>query len=122
MKIFSLGAIVAAGVAILPLAAEAGCNLFEHRDYGGASWYMEPYERLIMTDGESYGSTTSGNTYYESTWNDSVSSFRLDSGCTLTLWVDVNEGGAYFQTSDSYKYVGGDWNDEASEALCTCPG
>ena len=121
MKGFSLGVIVAAGATILPLAAEAGCNLFEDRDYGGASWYMEPYERLIMVDGESVGTTTSGNTYYEASWNDSVSSFRLDSGCTLTLWIDVNEGGAHFRSSRSYRYVGGAWNDEASEALCTCP-
>jgi hypothetical protein len=121
MRSFPVGAILAAGVTIVPLAADAGCNLFEHRDYGGASWYMEPYERLIMVEGESVGNSTSGNTYYEPSWNDSVSSFQLDSGCTLSLWEHVNEDGARFRTSRSYTYVGGDWNDEASEALCTCP-
>jgi hypothetical protein len=121
MKSFSFGALLTAVMAFIPLAADAGCELFEHRDYGGANWYMEADERLMMVEGESVGSTTSGNIYYEPSWNDSVSSFKVGSGCTLTLWVDINEGGAHFRSSSSYKYVGGDWNDEASEALCECP-
>jgi hypothetical protein len=122
MKSFAVATILAAGGVITPLAAYAGCNLFEHRDYGGASWYMEAGERLKMVNGESVGCSAPGceNVYYEPSWNDSVSSFKVDSGCRLTLWEHVNQGGAHFRTSKSYKYVGGDWNDVASEAVCTC--
>lgn len=122
MKSISVGVMLAAGVALAAPAVHAGCTLFEHRDYGGASWYMEADERLKMVNGESVGCSAPGceNVYYEPSWNDAVSSFKVGPGCRLTLWEHVNEGGAYFRSSKSYKYVGGDWNDEASEAVCRC--
>jgi syncollin len=125
MKSLLFNATLAAGITIAPLAY-AGCSLFEHRDYQGAEWYLEDLERMIMVDGESLGCTTNGHgggcesVYYESSWNDVVSSFRVDSGCIITLWEHVNEDGARFRSDTSYRYVGGDWNDVASEAVCSC--
>lgn len=107
-------------------AAGAGCTLYQHRDYGGAYWELSDLERMKMVNGESLGCTTNGHgggcesTLYEPSWNDNVSSFRVTPGCRLSLWEDVNEGGARFRSTRSYLYVGDAWNDEASEALCTC--
>lgn len=109
-----------------PLVANAGCRIFQHRDYGGAGYTLDHFERMIMVNGESLGCTTHGHgggcesTTYNASWNDHVSSFKVTPGCTLTLWEHVNEGGARFRSSKSYKYVGDAWNDKASEALCMC--
>ena len=106
--------------------AQAGCTLYEHRDFQGAAWHLDNLETMIMVDGEDIGCTTNGHgsgcpSYiYEGSWNDAVSSFDVDPGCTLTLWEDINEGGYHFRSDGGYSYVGGDWNDEASEAECIC--
>ena len=128
MKHSLMSALAAAAVLLSPAAANAGCTLYQHRDYGGSHWSLSDFERMVMTNGESLGCTTNGHgggcesTTYEPSWNDQVSSFRVSQGCTLSLWVDVNEGGARFRSDTSYKYVGGRWNDKASEALCMCNG
>ena len=115
-----------ASFVVAPAVAHAGCTIYEHRDYGGAGYTLGHFERMVMTDGESTGCSTGGHgggcesTTYDAAWNDSVSSFKVTRGCTLTLWQHVNQGGARFRTNKSYKYVGSDWNDEASEALCMC--
>jgi syncollin len=106
--------------------ALAACTIYQHRDYGGSHWTLGHLDRMKMVDGESLGCTTNGHgsgcesTLYEPSWNDQVSSFRVSGGCTLSLWQHIDEGGARFRSSRSYKYVGGSWNDQASEALCMC--
>ena len=128
MKHSLMSALAAAAVLMSPAAARADCTLYQHRDYGGSHWSLSHFERMVMTNGESLGCTTNGHgggcesTTYEPSWNDQVSSFRVSQGCTLSLWVDVNEGGARFRSDTSYKYVGSRWNDKASEALCMCNG
>jgi hypothetical protein len=108
---------------ITPSVAQAGCTLFQHRDYGGSSYYLQDHDDMKMVDGESTGCQPSPcwSILFEPSWNDQVSSFQVDPGCTITLWQHVNQLGAYFRTWRSYLYVGDDWNDEASEATCTCP-
>ncbi len=106
--------------------ANAGCRIFQHRDYGGSGYTLYDNDRMIMVSGESTGTTTNGHgedssTIYNASWNDQISSFKVTSGCTLTLWQHINQGGARFRSSRSYLYVGSSWNDQASEALCTCP-
>lgn len=108
------------GAAAAATPALADCTLYEHQDHGGVMWEMSGNEWLIMRDGEDVGSTTGSNVYHESSWNDEVSSFAVGRGCTLTLWEDFDQGGASFESDGSYLYVGDDWNDEASEAFCTC--
>jgi syncollin len=125
MKRLIFGTTLAACLSLSSLA-QAGCTLYEHRDFQGAAWYLDGYETMIMVDGESLGCTTNGHgdgcmSYtYEGSWNDALSSFDVDSGCTITLWEDINEGGAHFRSDIGYTYVGGDWNDIASEAQCMC--
>jgi hypothetical protein len=80
---------------------------------------------MKMVRGETQGCKSSngewcGYTYFEPSWNDQVSSFKVSQGCTLTLWQHVNQGGAQFKSAKSYKYVGSGWNDQASEAYCYC--
>ncbi len=117
---------LAAGLMLAPAVADAGCRLFQHRDYGGSGYTLNHLDRMIMVEGESTGCTTNGHgggcesTIYNASWNDQVSSFKVTPGCTLTLWQHVNQGGGRFRSSKSYLYVGGNWNDEASEALCMC--
>ena len=125
-------AFACAVAAILSQAATpalAECILYQHRDFGGSSWALGHNERMIMIEGESFGTTTNGHcpecettTYFEPSWNDELSSFRVTDACTITLWQHVNEDGARFRTYKSYSYIGDRWNDEASEALCTCQG
>jgi len=130
MKIYGrLGYAVLFTVAVLftPAIADAACTIYEHRDYAGASLTLNDNDRVIMAEGESIGMTTNGHggSYrirYRPAWNDSVSSFRVTDGCTITLWEHINEGGARWRTYKTYKYVGDGWNDEVSEVLCTCRG
>lgn len=110
----------------VPAIAYAGCTLFQHRDYRGSSWHMDSGEGLRMVKGEDIGTTTNGHggedTLIRSnaSWNDAVSSFKVDRGCQITLWQHVDKRGARFRTHKSYSYIGGDWNDKASAAMCTC--
>lgn len=121
-----LGTMIAAALYLAPTAAEAGCRIFQHRDYGGSGYTLGNLDRMKMVRGESLGCTTNGHgggcesVIYDPSWNDQVSSFKVTRGCTLTLWQHVNEGGAHFRSNRSYTYVGSAWNDEASEALCVC--
>lgn len=125
MKKITLAAVALAAV-VASSTAYAGCTLYQHRDYGGSKWGLDHFERMKMVNGESLGCTTNGHgggcesVTYNPSWNDQVSSFRVTPGCTLTLWQHVNQGGARFRSSTSYKYVGDRWNDQASEALCMC--
>jgi hypothetical protein len=121
--------VVLFSVAVLftPAIAEATCTIYEHRDFSGAKLTLYDNDRVIMTEGESIGMTTNGHggSYrirYKPDWNDAVSSFSVTNGCTITLWEHVNEEGMWWRTYKSYSYVGGKWNDEVSEVLCTCPG
>jgi hypothetical protein len=117
---------LAMSLGLMTMAAEAGCRIFEHRDYGGAGYTLGNLDRMVMVRGESLGCTTNGHggdcgsVYYEPSWNDKVSSFKVTAGCTLTLWQHVNESGGRFRSAQSYRYVGSRWNDQASEALCVC--
>lgn len=117
---------VGLGLGLAPMASQAGCRIFQHRDYGGSGYTLNHFERMKMVGGESTGCTTNGHgggcesVIYSPSWNDQVSSFKVTPGCTLTLWQHVNEGGSHFRSSRSYTYVGSAWNDEASEALCMC--
>jgi hypothetical protein len=120
-------AILAIGVVLAPTVANASCSIFEHRDYGGASFTLNDMERLVMVNGENLGCTTNGyggsceRTIYKAAWNDHVSSFRVTEGCTITMWEHINEGGARWRSSKSFVYVGDSWNDEVSEVFCSCP-
>ncbi len=112
-------------ITLAPAIANAGCRIFQHRDYGGSGYTLNHMERMIMVNGEDTGCVTSqggdcGTTIYNASWNDQVSSFKVTPGCTLTLWVHINQGGSRFRSSKSYLYVGSSWNDQASEALCMC--
>jgi len=101
------------------------CTLFEHRDYGGAHYELGNGDVLYMIRNPDPSIGVSDgihNFIYEPTWNDKTSSFKVQGGCTLTLWENVNRGGHHFSTNRSYTYIGDGWNDKASEADCSCPG
>lgn len=127
MRAFHTVSAALAAVLLFPAAsAYANCRIFQHRDFGGSGYTLHHFERMKMVRGESLGCTTNGHgggcesTTFDPSWNDHVSSFRVNNGCTLTLWEHVNQGGARFRSNRSYRYVGGRWNDKASEALCMC--
>lgn len=113
---------------LFPAVADAACTLYQHRDFGGAKYTLYDGDRLVMVNGEntgcsrSHGPACRQRTFYNASWNDHVSSFKVTDGCVLTLWQHINQGGAYFRSSKSYLFVGSRWNDQASEALCSCPG
>ncbi len=104
-------------------ASAATCTIYEHRDYQGAHWTLHNGDDLKMIREPNVGTSDGIHRFlYQPSWNDKVSSFRVDRTCTLTLWEHVDRGGHYFRANKSYRYVGGAWNDKASEAVCTCPG
>ena len=114
-----------AGSMAISSSVYASCTLYQHRDYGGSSYALGDGDAMIMRRGESICSSVSHGPggscrYYEPSWNDQLSSFRVTNGCTLTLYVNFNRGGARFRSNRSYRYVGSSWNDEASEAYCSC--
>jgi len=122
--------IVGVIVACSDAYAEPRCVVFEHRDYQGASWWLDDGDSLLGVDGETICTTVSHCPspptpctvcdWHEPSWNDVISSFTVDPDCTLTLWEHV-DGGAYFRWPGlSYRYVGDNWNDEASRADCRC--
>jgi len=122
IKNYLLAFVLLFSVIFAPAIANAGCKIFEHRDYGGAWYNLKNGERMIMVDGNNCISSDGRNCgpIYYPEWNDDVSSFKVTRGCTITLWEHINQGGAHFRSSKNYSYVGDSWNDKASEALCEC--
>ena len=108
-------------------ANAAGCTVYQHRDYKGTPFHLDPGDRLQVA-GERCGSTQSHGTQkgryrYHPSWNDQISSFKVTQGCTITLWQHASGcrgGGAHFRTFKSYTYVGGAWNDKTSFVECDC--
>jgi syncollin len=122
IKIF-IAAVIIAAIILTPTMANAACWIYEDRDYGGEVHTLLNGDRMIMTEPPEVVSSSahdSERVIYDDWWNDTVSSFKVSRGCTLTLWEDINQEGARFRSSRSFLYVGDRWNDEASEALCTC--
>lgn len=102
--------------------AAAGCVIYEHRDFQGASWALESGEALQM-GGAELGSNFQ-TIYYEPSWNDAVSSFSVTSDCKITLWEHVgSSGGAghkFVRSGKNVYYIGSNWNDQVSWVDCTC--
>jgi len=101
------------------------CTLYEHRDYGGAHYTLRNGDAFYMVRNPDPGVGKSDGIHrfiYEPSWNDKLSSFKVEGGCTLTLWEHVNRGGHRFTANRSYTFVGDGWNDKASQADCSCPG
>jgi hypothetical protein len=121
MKI-TFAATVLACVVLNCAPAAAGCVVYEHRDFQGASWPLDSGESLQM-GGAELGSNFR-TIYYETSWNDAVSSFSVTSDCRITLWEHVgSSGGAghkYVRSGKNVWYVGSAWNDVASWVDCTC--
>ncbi|MDC0667686.1 hypothetical protein [Nannocystis radixulma] len=126
MRHLVASAALAATLIAQPLVAHAqGCTIYQHRDFGGSSWWFDDGDRMIMIEGEDLGCVNSeggscGYTYYEASWNDQLSSYTVEPGCEIWMWEDIDEGGAQWHSDRSYSYVGSDWNDEVSEVYCAC--
>lgn len=113
------------GVKFRPAPVQRTCTLYEHRDFGGAHYVLGNGSVMYMIrnpDPDIGVSDGIHNFIYEPSWNDKLSSFRVQGGCTLTLWEHVNHGGHHFTSNRDYAYVGDGWNDKASQADCSCPG
>ena len=122
-RIGSIGLATLVLAGSLQAADAAGCTIYQHRDYGGAHYYLGNGDDMKMIRAPDYGTSDGIHRFiYDSSWNDQVSSFRVDNGCVLTLWEHVDYNGARFRSSKSYTYVGSGWNDKASEAVCECKG
>lgn len=115
--------VIAASFGLMELGAAATCTIFSDRDYKGSHWTLRNGDDMKMIATPQLGTSDGIHRFlYEPSWNDKVSSFKVDPGCTLTLWEDVNNGGHHFRSNRSYLYVGDRWNDKASEAICECAG
>ncbi|MGH6814479.1 MAG: hypothetical protein ACREC6_02125 [Hyphomicrobiaceae bacterium] len=127
-----LGSIVtlclAAGMTSVSAPAEAGCTVFQHRDFGGSSFHLAPGDSLQMA-GEPCGRTQShgrprGRIHYHPSWNDQISSFKVTADCTITLWQHASgcggSGARFVRTNRLVRYIGDNWNDQASHVECSC--
>ena len=117
--------VASAGSGSAPQGAPASrtCTVFEHRDDGGAHWTLRNGDVLRMVGAPDVGTSDGIHRFiYQPSWNDKVSSFKVDPGCTLTLWEHINYGGHHFRATKSDSFVGDAWNDKASEAACECTG
>ena len=104
------------------VAAEAGCTVYQHRDYKGSHFALGSREALQMA-GERCGTTGDWRIHYHPSWNDQISSFRVTNGCTITLWEHASGcggGGHTFRSNRSYTYIGDAWNDKTSYVECSC--
>ena len=121
----------ALAVALLPalaVAAAANCTVYQHRDYGGAHWYIRDGAYLAGVGAiPNLGCYGCPEVHYRPDWNDQISSFKVGPGCTIMLWQHVDGSrspprghGATFRSSRSVSFVGGRWNDQASLVHCRC--
>ncbi|MDC3962932.1 peptidase inhibitor family I36 protein [Polyangium jinanense] len=53
-------------------------------------------------------------------WNDIISSIQVEQLCKVTVYEDVNFGGASWTASGAVDWVGDFWNDRISSYICTC--
>lgn len=126
---FTLVLAAGLGLAALPSAAQ-DCTVYQHRDYQGAHWGLGAGERLAGLRDPGINQTCSHSNcqiYWRADWNDQISSFRVRSGCTVTLSEHIDGSripprgyGAHFRSNKSYRYVGSRWNDKASLVECAC--
>jgi hypothetical protein len=91
--------------AALAAHAEAACNLYEHRDFLGAS--------LTINDNQSLAHLGS--------LNDRVSSIIVSPGCLLVAYADPQFAGAVTTFSaGKHALLPDGWDDEISSARCNC--
>ena len=112
-------------VSVATEARAADCTVYQHRDYGGAYWYLNDLESLIAVDDSAVGMSGLVGIHYRPDWNDTISSFRLAPACMLRTYEHFksfpdNGGGMYREWNASMKYVGGAWNDKITVAKCIC--
>lgn len=110
------------------LVSAQDCRVYQHRDFGGASWGLSSGEILAGLPDQGINQTCSHvscTIYWRPDWNDQISSFRVARGHTITLWQHIDGSripprgyGAHFRTYKSYKYVGSGWNDQTSLVEC----
>lgn len=98
------------------------CTLYEMRNLGGAFYKMRGGGHLTMASRD-----IGDNVWTEyPEWNDDVSSIHLNAGCRIQVWEHVEAQGASrsWQAKPdrglSVNFVGSDWNDRISSAICTC--
>ncbi|MEM6669710.1 MAG: hypothetical protein AAF661_10870 [Pseudomonadota bacterium] len=86
-------------------ARGASCEIYENADFRGDSYRMRDGEEALR---------------FSSFWNNRVSSVRVARGCRLIGYDDFNGRGAERVFRDDVSYVGRDWNDRMSGAVCQC--
>lgn len=124
-QLIFLGSLSTACLALLG-PVYAGCTVFQHRDFKGAKWHLGSGDELQVAGepcGKSSSHGSSGEIYYQPSWNDQISSFKVTSGCTIRLWehAGVCKGSGHkFTSNRSYSYVGDRWNDKTSYVECWC--
>lgn len=120
---------LATAAAVQPIVSFAACNVYEHRDYKGASLWIGNGQRLLGTRDPNptpgYSSTTNAHTsewnvLYRPDWNDRISSFRVGRGCTITVYEHANFGGWKWASREDMPWVGLPRNDKISDVTCTC--
>ncbi len=86
-------------------SAEAGCSVYEHRDFLGATLTIENNQALAHL----------GNL------NDRISSIVISPGCLLIAYADPEFAGAVTTFSaGKHATLPDGWDDQISSARCNC--
>ncbi len=85
--------------------AGAACTLYEHTRYKGEAYFLDSGEESNALPGS---------------WNDRVSSVKVDRGCKLTVYQHRKYAGDRRAFTGDASDVGSLWNDEISSARCSC--
>ena len=115
--------LLAGALYVVPHTAQAGCRLYQERNFSGPAYTLGSLDRLKMTppsDAAGCDGAACGRVAYETSWNNRVSSFKVSEGCTLTLWRAGDDNGAHLRATRSALAMGPAWDNAASEALCQC--
>lgn len=106
--VFALCVVVAsaAGLFAPQLAQAEECAvMYEHARFEGQSAPVDAGENVDWVGDE---------------WNDMISSFKVGSGCSLTVYEHSKYEGASKTYTSSSNFVGDDWNDQISSFTCSC--
>lgn len=105
------------------LQSSDGCNpikatVYHDAGYVDPCYFFSTYDMDLSSD--EWGWNGCGHITSNERVDNSISSLKMRSGCSVTVWSDPNEGGSSTTFYGDTAYVGGAWNDVISSIWPSC--